>query len=633
MARIKRYDLYEGDGEVIGEEDAWAQRSSRPEESAPYRETSRIRRSARPEEFASRPDGESAGREETDGSRGNALPGKAPLGRDETLREKDEARSRYRYFTQNSKEDDGLGAASSLFDDFDRFNDPSLLEEHRPVRKKKKLKHKGAWVSLIVLSLAGILGAAYLTLPQLTGVRYRFLPNIAFANGTVIALDQNKYSSFEDTRKEIYHDLIYPGIYIDGVHVGGMTKAQASETLKDPAEVSSTDFDITVTVGNQSWHVTPDRVPVTRNIREVVDAAWAVGRGNTAGLRGSGRTPFQERVDKASSIRSYPVSMTTETTWDHDALRTLCEGIVNYVNRDPVNSNVASFDFGTLSFTFTEDRPGAYLDVNEVYDRIALLLDTGDYHASLFLTPEKRIADVTKTELMNSFGQISTYTTKTTNNKNRNKNIQLSAQAINGITVLPGEIFSFNATTGERTQGKGYMPATAISGGQNIEEIGGGVCQTSSTLFNAVARANLEIVERSPHAWPSSYVEKGFDATVNWPGLDFKFKNNTDWPVFIIAGYSNQKVTVSVYGISLGADTRIELESITTKTLPQPEGTNYVLNTSLPAGVSKRTVTGRKGYVVETWKVWYQGEREIKREKLFTSTYKAYQETIEYNPT
>ena len=588
MAKIKRYDLYEGDGEILDLDNPQY-----------------------------------------------TLKGKAPLGRDEELREKDaairQAEKEVRYFTEN-RDGDGSPSGVTLFDDFDRFSDPLLREEGRLQKKRKPLKHRGAWVSCIIISLLGILGSAYLILPQLTGVRYRFLPNIAFANGTLLKLDRESSDTFEATRKEIFHDCIYPGVYIDNIQVGGMTKAQALEALEDDGEVQAEDFDITLTVGNQSWHVTSDRVPVKRNVKELVDAAWALGRGNTAGLRGGGKTPFQERVEQASEMRSFPVSMTTEKTWDHAALRTLCEGIVNFVNRDPVNSTVASFDFGTLAFTFTEDRPGAYLDAQYVYDRVAALLDSGDHHTSLFLTPEKRIADVTKTELMNSFGLIASYSTKTTNNKNRNTNIQLSAEAINGKTVLPGEIFSFNGTTGERTEAKGYKPATAISGGQNIEEIGGGVCQTSSTLFNAVARANLEIVDRSPHAWPSSYVEKGFDATVNWPGLDFKFKNNTEWPVFIIAGYEKQKVTVSIYGMSLGADTRIDLESVTVKTMPQPEGINYVINTELRAGESRRTVTGRKGYVVETWKVWYQGNREVKREKLFTSTYKAYQETIEYNP-
>ena len=263
---------------------------------------------------------------------------------------------------------------------------------------------------------------------------------------------------------------------------------------------------------------------------------------------------------------------------------------------------------------------------------MAAELDAGVTHKELRIVPEKIIAEYTKTELMNRFGLISAYTTSTTNNNNRNTNIQLSAQAINGKTVLPGEIFSFNGTTGERTAAKGYRDAPAISGGQSRDEIGGGVCQTSSTLFNAVARADLEIIERNPHAWPSSYIEKGLDATVNWPGLDFKFRNNTDWPIFIVAGYNKRKVTVNIYGMSLGSDVRIDLESALVRTIPQPEGTNYVINTELSPGESKKTVKGRKGYEVKTWKVWYQGNREIKREVLFTTTYKAYQETIEYNP-
>lgn len=588
MRRRRSYDLYEGDGETIGE------------------------------------------------SRG--LPGKQPLGRDENLREKDEAirqtEKRFRYFQRN-EEDDGLGAPDSVFDDFDRFNDPFLREDQpeRKGRKKKKTRHKAAWAFCILLSLAGIIGAGYLALPQLTGMRYRFLPNFAFANGNVLALDSAGQANFAATRREIYHDCIYPGIYIDGIHVGGMTKAEALAALGTETESDAAAFDITVTVGNQSWQVNPERVPVSRNTKEMVNRAWALGRSIGAAQRSSGKTPFQQRVEKASSLRSYPVSMNTERTWDHEALRTLCEGIANYVNRDPVNSNVATFDFSTQAFTFTEDRPGARLEADSIYEKVAAMLDGGDLRGSVFLTPEKIIADVTKTELMNSFGQISSYTTKTTNDQNRNTNIRLSAAAINGTTVLPGEIFSFNGATGERTAQKGYKPAAAIARGESIEEVGGGVCQTSSTLFNAVARANLEIVDRSPHAWPSSYIEKGFDATVNWPGLDFKFKNNSDWPIFILAEYEKQKVTVRIYGMSLGVDTRIDLESVTTKTLPMPQGTNYVINTSLAPGESRRTVKGRQGYVVETWKVWYQGEREIKREKLFTSTYKAYQETIEYNPT
>ena len=586
MAKLKRYDLYEGDDEFIS----------------------------------------------------SSLPGKKPLGRDEGLRERDaydrrkeeEAEKRRRYFAANEK-DDGLGAPSSVFDDFDRFEQPIPIRDERPKYRRRE-KHRAAWTVTAVFCLLLLAAMGIAVLPQLTGIRYRFLPNLAFANGNLIRLDGERQDAFDLNRREIYNDRIYPGVYIDNVQVGRMTKGEAAEAVRKVHEDVSSFFDIVIAVGNENWHVNSERVPVSRNIEEVVEKAFASGRGNSASLAGNAATPFEERVSQASAMRSNPVTFATKQDYDHEALRALTDGIVNYVNRDPVNSTVHSFDFKTQTFTFTDDRPGARIDPDDLYSRVAELLDDGVTKKELRIVPEKILAEVTKTELMNRFGLISAYTTTTTSDGKRNTNIQLSAEAISGKTVLPGEIFSFNAATGERTAAKGYQEAPAISGGQSKDEVGGGVCQTSSTLFNAVARADLEIIERNPHAWPSHYIEKGFDATVNWPGLDFKFKNNTEWPVFIIAGYSKRKVTVNIYGMSLGSDVRIDLESEVVRTIPKPEGTNYVINTSLAPGESKKTVTGRQGYEVNTWKVWYQGNREIKREILFKTTYRAYQETIEYNP-
>ena len=184
----------------------------------------------------------------------------------------------------------------------------------------------------------------------------------------------------------------------------------------------------------------------------------------------------------------------------------MTDSIVAYVNRDPIDAQVTTFNFDTKTFTFSDDEPGVYLNGDEVYNKVVAALDGGDSFATLTIEPEILLADTTKAELMNSFKMVSSYTTTTTKNSNRNTNIELSANAINGTTVMPGETFSFNDTTGKRTTEKGYKEAVAISGGQNVPDVGGGVCQTSSTLFNAVARANLEIVYRSPHAWPSSYV-------------------------------------------------------------------------------------------------------------------------------
>ena len=579
MARLKRYELYDGDGEII------------PQEYIP------------PEE-----------REE---NRQRKTPPVSPV---------QEARNRY--FAR--RENDGLGEVSPLFDDFDRFNGQSEPESR--TRKKEPKHYNGGWIATIICCLVILAGLGILMVPQLTGVRYRFLPNIGFMNGSFIVLDSEKEQNHEICRDEIFTDRIYQGIYIDNVHVGGMTREEAIRAVEAVNDEVDAQFDLVVSIGNESWHVNSERVPISRNIRETVERAWAFGRGNSSKNRGSGKTPFEGRVQQASELRSYPQTYATKQDYDHQALRTLTDGIVNYVDREPVNSMVESFNFSTKTFTFTEDLPGAKLDPEDLYSRLTTLLDSGVTNTTVRVVPQRIEAEMTKAELMNRFGLVSAYTTTTTNNKNRNTNIQLSAAAINGITVLPGEIFSFNGATGERTAEKGYKEAAAIAGGQSRDEVGGGVCQTSSTLFNAVARADLEIIERNPHAWPSNYVEKGFDATVNWPGLDFKFRNNTDWPVFIVAGYSNQKVTVNIYGMSLGAGVKIDLESFVTKNIPKPDGINYVVNTSLAPGERKKTVSAREGYEVETWKVWYQGDREIKREILFKTTYKAYQETVEYNP-
>ena len=588
MAKLKRYDLYEGDDDLI-----------------------------------------------------SPLPGKKPLGRDEGLRARDEydrkteeeTRKR-RYFSSN-EQDDGLGAPSSLFDDFDRFESPAPVRASRPKYKRKE-KHRGAWAAVIVCCLLVLAAIGIGVVPQLTGIRYHFLPNLAFVNGNLISLDTQRLENFDRCREALYSDQIYSigkyGVYIDDVSVSGMTRDQAVRAVSSVHQDQAGEFDITVSVGNESWHVNSERVPVSRNTEETVERAWAEGRSNSASLSGGAVTPFQERVDRVFDEQSAPVTFATVQDYDHEALRNLTDGIVNYVNRDPVNSMVRSFSFETKTFTFTDDKPGARIDPDGLYAQLTEILDSGVTRKEIRVVPEKILAEVTKTELMNNFGLISAYTTQTTKDNNRNNNIKLSAQAINGITVQKGETFSFNAATGERTAAKGYREAPAISGGQSKDEVGGGVCQTSSTLFNAVARANLEIVERNPHAWPSSYIEKGFDATVNWPGLDFKFRNNTEWPIFIVAGYNNRKITVNIYGMSLGAGVKIDLESELVRTIPQPEGINYVVNSDLAPGESKKTISGRKGYEVNTWKVWYQGNTEVKRELLFKTTYKAYQETVEYNP-
>ena len=147
-----------------------------------------------------------------------------------------------------------------------------------------------------------------------------------------------------------------------------------------------------------------------------------------------------------------------------------------------------------------------------------------------------------------------------------------------------------------------------------------------------MVRADLEIVKRSAHSWPSSYVNKGEDATVNWPSLDFVFRNNGDYPVFVIAWYENQTVTVQIYGKLLPNGQTVDLESEVIKTIKPDDAVLYTLDASLPVGTRKAGRKKRTGYVVDTYKVYKDASGNVtEKKKLWTTTYRAMQDEILYN--
>ena len=133
-------------------------------------------------------------------------------------------------------------------------------------------------------------------------------------------------------------------------------------------------------------------------------------------------------------------------------------------------------------------------------------------------------------------------------NANRANNVELSAKKINGYVLNPGETFSYNTVVGKRTREAGFKEAGAYAGGQVVQEVGGGICQTSSTLYCAALYANLEIVARDEHGFSVAYVPWGMDATVSWGGPEFKFKNNREFPVKIVTKCENRKLTIEIWG-------------------------------------------------------------------------------------
>ncbi len=496
--------------------------------------------------------------------------------------------------------------------------------------KKGKPKHTLVYAGIIFLCIILLAAIGVFMLPQLLGGISINFPNYAFANGRILVWDEQTQSTYNEYKTYLSRNSFFPGVYVDHVSLADRTLEEAKQQLDTTFVDQTQRFSVDLVFEDQTFTISSDQIPIHKNIDEVLEQAYAVGRQNSMNILGSGITPFAQRAQTAVAIRQSGVMFNTEMTYDKQMVKQQVEAFAESLNQAPLDAQLKSFDFATRTFNFTQEQDGYVVDGEKLYQQVIERLDRGEYGTSIQVEREVLHPKVSKVELMNNFKKISSSTTQTTSNRNRNTNIDLSAKALNGKVIYPGESLSFNEATGKRTAEGGYKEAVAISGGQNVPDIGGGVCQTSTTLFNAVLKADLEVVKRTPHAWPSSYVEIGMDATVNWPNLDFVFKNNQEYPIFIIAFYEDQTVTVEIYGKSLGQGIVIDLESEITKVIDPPSETKYLQNTRLAPGTQKQGAKARKGYESVTYKIWYQDGVEIKRES-FESSYRMYPNTIEYN--
>lgn len=216
--------------------------------------------------------------------------------------------------------------------------------------------------------------------------------------------------------------------------------------------------------------------------------------------------------------------------------------------------------------------------------------------------------------------RLATYsTTYDSSNYNRTTNLRLSTAKINGVVLMPGEEFSYNKTLGKRTAAAGYKPAAAYVGGKVVNEYGGGICQTSSTLYNTVLLANLEVTSRTNHCYVSSYVPVSRDATVSWGTLDFKFKNNRKYPIKIRAYCNNGVVKVDILGVKQDDDYEVVIESKVTTSIKY--STQYEEDGSLENGKEKVIQNGVNGCVGEAYKVLKKNGKIISRTLISRDTY------------
>ena len=290
------------------------------------------------------------------------------------------------------------------------------------------------------------------------------------------------------------------------------------------------------------------------------------------------------------------------------------------------------------AFEYTDSAEGKRVDPIKLMECLQQSIDEGTYTKPIAAPVETVLPSVTLEQIKASFSLVSlaesSFAKGSYSKTNRVFNINKAANIINGYVLQPGEEFSFNKVLGNRTLSAGWRSAGAINDGISVEEVGGGICQVSSTTYNAVLKADLEIVLRIPHSYPLSYLPTGQDATISTGGPDFIFKNNRTAPIVIGANCDTEgkKLMISVYGAPIPDSMTIELESKRIATYEQPAD-EYVVDPTVAPGTTKQIRNGRSGSRWETYKNYMKDGMLVKSELSHTSYYRPMSEQIGIPPT
>ena len=389
-------------------------------------------------------------------------------------------------------------------------------------------------------------------------------------------------------------------VQVDGISITGMSKSEAKAAILK-------EFPWSMTVEYDS-----DQYKVTDLMAEKVDAL----------------------LDEIYKDGSDPQeSYTLDTSGLDEKVKAEAAACGAKWDKKAKNGSIDKFDAASGKFVFAGEENGFAINQDKLAADISQALKDKKFDAKITATGSDVAPEISAASAKEKYKTISSFTTNTTANQNRNTNVRLAAEAINGTVIKPGQEFSFNGTVGQRTEAKGYKGAAAYNNGEVVQEIGGGVCQVSTTLYNAVFKAGLKISSRRSHTFEPSYVTPGRDATVSWDQPDFKFINNSSTAIGLRASYADQKVTVSVYGIPILEDgITWDLDSKKVEDLGTPNPT-YEEDQTLQPGEEVIKSKGSAGSRWETYKVVYKNGKEISRELDHKTTYKGHTPVVRRNST
>lgn len=481
------------------------------------------------------------------------------------------------------------------------------------------------------------------------------------------------------------YDGIYHGVSAGGVDLSGLSRAAALEALEEPLAGQSPGQSLDISVGEYSHSLDLSDVGTRYDARQTAEDAYLYGRTGgllsrvsavwTALTSGAEVNPAiavdQQLLDaKIQQLASELSSEIAEPayTLENDVLTLdrgqtgisidtgefssfirdrILSGDLSPAVYEPTVEDPDQFDLMLIRDAVERPMQNPRLDLeNDPSGKTILPAQRGislDVDAAqkvleesderfvelplIFTEPTMTTEEFRGTLFLDVLGEGTT--SFNANLIGRTTNVKLACDFVNGTILNPGDVFSYNQTVGPRTYARGFKDAIVYVGTSAEDGVGGGICQVSSTIYYAALRADLEIVERKAHSRTVTYVPLGEDATVAWGAVDFRFRNDTDYPIRIDVSYGRSSLTVRL----MGTKTENKTVQMETKVLSKtPFQTLHVENAALAAGASKVKSNGYTGYVTETYRVVYIDGVEVSRTFENKSVYTKYDKIIEDGP-
>ena len=408
-------------------------------------------------------------------------------------------------------------------------------------------------------------------------------------------------------------DTIKTGIFADNVELSGMTKEEATQAVNDYVE-SLKGVEITLLAADGKEVVTTaGALGITWENRELVTEALEIG------THGNIIERYKVMKDLEHENLTYDVKLGFDVSAINDILVNQC---AKY-NRDAVNVSLKR-ENGT--FQVVQGQTGYKLDVETSIDLVYDYLtsewtgEAADIQLNVAVEEPKGSAE----ELAQVKDILGSFTTSfSTSGTSRTANVTNGCKLVNGTTLYPGEEFSTYRTVAPFSQANGYYMAGSYVNGKVVDSIGGGICQVSTTLYNAALLAELEITERHNHSMTVSYVDLSADAAIaESAGKDFRFVNNTDSPIYIEGIIKNKQITFNIYGKETRSSSRkVTYVSEVLDTINPPADQIYQ-DASQPIGYFLKGDSAHIGYKAKLWKVVTENGVEVSREQVNSSSYK-----------